>query len=82
MKAKGWKLPAAFLLGYITAWGTILIDRQMVIDEQHQIQQEVERMRKEIRISDMVDQYNQEFSKTIEWNKQSIVPEEQSGETK
>jgi len=71
-----WLLPLVFLAGYLLAWGTILVDRQMLIEEQHRLQEEVERARIELRIMGMVDEYNEDYGEQIEWNKEAIEPEE------
>lgn len=79
-KKQSWKLPAVFLLGYLTAWGSILIDRQMVMDEQRELQREVNRARKEMRIKDMVEEYNGKIDKFIIWNKENVQTEEVQSE--
>jgi len=73
-KKQGWLLPLIFLAGYLLAWGTILVDRQMLIEKQRQLQEELERARIELRIMGMVDEYNEDYSEQIEWNKEAIEP--------
>lgn len=73
MKIKqAWKLPIVFLLGYLFAWGTILIDRQMIIDEQGSLQGEVNRTWIVLKIPAMVDAYNKSYVEFVKWNREAL----------
>ena len=75
-RLRAWLLPLVFLAGYLFAWATIAVDRQMLIEEQRRLQEEVERARIEQRITGMVDEYNEDYSEQVEWNKEAIEPKE------
>lgn len=84
-KNQNWILPLLFLLGYIVAWGTILVDRQMVIEAQRQLKEETKQTRQELQIKKFMKEYNQEYFNAIDWNRYHILqkPEEElSGEQK
>ena len=78
-KHKAWLLPLVFLAGYLFAWGTITVDRQMLIEEQRRLQDEVKQARVELRIMGMVDEYNEDYSEQVGWNKEAIKPAEEVG---
>ena len=71
---KGWKLPIVFLIGFLFAWGMILVDRQMIIDEQRRLQEEVDQARIELKITTMIDEYNEDYESQVEWNEEAIEP--------
>lgn len=71
-KRQAWTLPLAFLLGYLFAWGLILIDRQMLVKEQSRLQEEVDRARIELKIRGMIEDYNEDFDSQIKWNRESM----------
>lgn len=76
-RRRAWLLPVVFLAGYLLAWATVLVDRQMLIEEQRRLQEEVERTRIELRIMGMVDEYNEDYGEQVEWNKEAIKPAEE-----
>ncbi len=80
--SKGWLLPIVFLAGYLFAWGTILIDRQMIIEEQSRLQDEVDRTRIELKISKMIDDYGDDWQEMVIWNEKAVEEPEQKGEEK
>ena len=53
-KLQPWLLPLMFLLGFVCAWGLIMVDRQMLIDEQRRIQEEVDSIKIELKIKGMI----------------------------
>lgn len=75
-KRKAWLLPLVFLLGYLFAWGTITVDRQMLIQEQEALKQKLEETKIELRITSMVDEYNEDYGEQVEWNEEAIKPVE------
>ena len=73
MKTKqAWKLPIVFLIGYVSAWGSILLDRQMIIDEQRSLQEEVNRTRIEFNIATMIEEYNKDYVEMVEWTREAM----------
>jgi len=72
-RRRAWLLPLVFLAGYLFAWGTITVDRQMLIEEQRQLQEELERTRIELRIMGMVDEYIEDYRELVEWNKEALT---------
>ncbi len=77
MKIKqAWKLPIAFLIGYLFAWGSIFLDRQMVIEEQEALSQELERVRLELKLREMVDEFGDDWQEIVIWNEKAIEMEE------
>ena len=71
-KKRPWLLPVIFLLGYLFAWGTILIDRQMLIEEQRRLQDEVDSARIELKIMTTMDDYNEDYTDQVEWNREAL----------
>ncbi len=71
-KKQTWLLPIVFLVGYLFAWGMILLDRQMIINEQRLLQDEVDRARIELKISKMIDEYNEDYESQVEWNIEAL----------
>lgn len=80
-KLRPWLLPLVFLLGYLCAWGMILVDRQMLVEEQRRLKEEVKQARTELRIVTMIDEYNEDYVDLIEWNTKALeeMPDEQVG---
>ncbi|MEE9510399.1 MAG: hypothetical protein V3V81_07895 [Candidatus Bathyarchaeia archaeon] len=78
-KKQPWKLPIVFLSGYILAWGSILVDRQMILEEQRRLQEEIDRTRIELKVTSMIDEYNEEYTKQVEWNKKAIESPKEVG---
>ncbi|HDY88825.1 MAG TPA: hypothetical protein ENH82_12030 [bacterium] len=73
MKIKqAWKLPIVFLVGYLFAWGMILVDRHMLLEEQDRLQDEVDSARVELKITKMVDEYNEDYVEQVEWNEEAL----------
>ena len=72
MKIKqAWKLPIVFLVGYLFAWGSILVDRQMIIDEQEALSQDLSRVRKELKLREMVDDFGTDWQEMVKWNEET-----------
>lgn len=78
-RVRAWLLPVVFLAGYLLGWASVLVDRQMVMEEQRRLQGEVERARIELRITSMVDEYNEDYSEQVEWNKEAIKSPKEVG---
>ena len=79
MKRKqAWKLPIVFLVGYLFAWGSILLDRQMIIDEQEALSQDLGRVRKELKLREMVEEFGTDWQEMVIWNEETKLesPEE------
>jgi len=73
MKTKqAWKLPIVFLLGYLFAWGSILPDRQMIIDEQRSLQEKVNHTWVALKIPAMIYEYNKSYVEMVNWNREAI----------
>ena len=72
MKRKqAWKLPIVFLVGYLFAWGSILLDRQMIIDEQKSLSHDLERARKELKLREMVEDFGTDWQEIVIWNEET-----------
>lgn len=78
-KRQAWLLPLVFLLGYVFAWGMILVDRQMLLEEQRRLKEEVERARIEMKITKMIDEYNENYINQVEWNKEALENPKEKG---
>jgi len=73
MKIKqAWKLPIVFLVGYLCGWASVLIDRQMLLDEQRQLQNEINGVRIELKLMTMMDEHNEDYKEQIEWNRKAL----------
>ncbi len=75
---QSWKLPIFFLVGYLFAWGSILLDRQMIIDEQEALSQELKRVRQELKLREMVEDFGTDWQEMVIWNEETKLepPEE------
>lgn len=71
-KRQAWVLPFAFLLGYLFAWGMILVDRQMLIEEQRRLREEINSAKIELKIKGMIEEYNEDFDSQIKWNREAL----------
>lgn len=80
-KRQAWLLPLVFLLGYLCAWAMITVDRQMLIEEQRRLQDEVKRVRIKLKIAKMIDEYNEDYGNQLEWNIKAMeeMPDDQVG---
>ena len=78
-KRQAWLLPLVFLLGYVFAWGMILVDRQMLLEEQRRLIEEVERARIEMKILKMIDEYNEDYINQVEWNSKTLEEPDEEG---
>jgi len=76
-RLRAWLLPLVFLAGYLVGWANVLVDRQMLIEEQRRLKEEIEHARIELRITKMVDKYNEDYREQVEWNKEAIEPVEE-----
>lgn len=72
-KLRPWLLPLMFLLGFVCAWGMILIDRQMIIDEQEELRQEIVTVRVQMKLREMVEDFGNDWQEIVIWNKEAIV---------
>lgn len=73
MKNKqSWKLPIVFLIGYMFAWGMILLDRQMLIDEQEALRQELKDTKIELKLRELVDDFSTDWQEIVIWNEEAI----------
>ncbi len=75
-KLRPWALPLAFLLGFMVAWGMIQIDRQMVLQEQEELRDELERTRIQMKLREMVDDFGTDWQEMVIWNDNAIKPKE------
>lgn len=73
-KQTAWWIACGFLAGYLFAWGTISIDRHLILKTQRQLQQELDRTRKELRLKEIVLEAEYQMRRDIEWNRQAIDP--------
>ena len=72
MKRKqAWKLPIVFLVGYLFAWGSILLDRQMIIDEQEALSQDLGRVRRELKLREVVEDFGTDWQEIVIWNEET-----------
>ena len=73
MKEKtAWWIACGFLIGYLFAWGTIAVDRYLIIESQRQLRQELAQMRQELRLIEIVDEAEYQMRKAIEWNRLTL----------
>lgn len=75
-KLRAWLLPLTFLLGFICAWGMILVDRQMIIDSQADLQEELRRTKLQLKVVGAADEFGDKWREIVIWNKEAIEPEE------
>lgn len=75
-KRRDWLLPIVFLLGFVCAWGTILVDRQMIIDSQAELQQELRRTKRQLRVVGAAEEFGSQWQEIVIWNEEAIEPEE------
>jgi len=61
-------MPLIFLLGYIVAWGTIVVDRQMVIASQRELAQQLEDTKKELHLREMIEDFGSDWQEMVIWN--------------
>ena len=73
-KRTAWWIAFGFLMGYLFAWGTISIDRHLLMESQRQLQQELDRTRQELRLTEIVLEAEYQMRRDIEWNRQAIDP--------
>jgi len=69
-RRQAWTLPLLFLLGYLAAWGTILVDRQMVIAEQRELRRELADAKKRLRLRELVDNFGSDWQEMVIWNEE------------
>lgn len=75
-KLRAWLLPLVWLLGFVCAWGMILVDRQMIIDSQAELQQELRRTKMQLKVVDAANEFGDKWQEIVDWNKMAIKPEE------
>ncbi len=75
-KLRAWLLPLVWLLGFVCAWGMILVDRQMLIQEQEELMQELRRTKRQLRVVAAAEEFGSRWQKIVDWNKEAIKPEE------
>ena len=73
-KLRPWLLPVVWLLGYMCAWGMILVDRQMIIDSQAELQEELRRTKLQLRVFDAADEFGSRWQEIVIWNKEAVKP--------
>jgi len=69
-KKQSWTLPLVFLLGYIVAWATILIDRQMIISSQAELKRELQHVRQELQLREMINNFDDDWQQMLIWNEE------------
>ncbi len=75
MKNKqSWKLPIVFLIGYMFAWGSILLDRQMLMQEQEELRTELEQTKIEMKLRELVGDFGDDWQEIVIWNEEAIEP--------
>ena len=75
-KLRPWLLPLVWLLGFICAWGMILVDRQMIIDSQAELSRELRRTKLQLRVVDAAEEFGDRWREIVIWNEEAIEPEE------
>ncbi len=75
-KGRPWLLPLVWLLGFVCAWGMILVDRQMLIQEQEELMQELWRTKRQLRVVAAAEEFGSRWQEIVDWNKKAIKPEE------
>lgn len=73
-KLRPWLLPLMWLLGYLMAWGSILIDRQMIIAEQAELSRELRRTKLQLRVFDAAEEFGSRWQEIVIWNKEAVKP--------
>jgi hypothetical protein len=68
-----------FLLGYLVAWGTVLVDRQMVIASQAQLARELVEAKQQLRLHEVMEGFDYDWQQMVIWNKEAIVPAKEVG---
>ena len=79
-----WWIAVGFLIGYLFAWGTISIDRHLILESQKALQQEitnasleVNRLREELRLKEIIEEAEFEMQKAIKWNREALEQPQQ-----
>ena len=75
-KLRPWLLPLVWLLGFICAWGMILVDRQMIIDSQAELSQELRRTKLQLKVVGAAEEFGDRWREIVIWNEEAIEPEE------
>ena len=75
-KLRAWLLPLVWLLGFVCAWGMILVDRQMLIQEQEELMQELRRTKRQLRVVGAAEEFGSRWQEIVIWNEEAIEPEE------
>jgi hypothetical protein len=60
------------LLGYLFAWGMILIDRQMLIEEQGKLRKKADSALLELKTMKKIEGYNEDITSQIDWNREAL----------
>jgi len=76
---RAWLLPLVFLLGYLVAWGTVLVDRQMLIQEQQELREDLQRAKQQLQVFDAADEFGARWQEIVDWNEKAIKPKEEEG---
>lgn len=74
---KAWILPLVFLAGYLMAWGTILVDRQMIIASQGALAGELKEAKRQLRLREMMQDFGLTWEQLVIWNKENKLPPEE-----
>jgi len=76
---RAWLLPLVFLLGYLVAWGTVLVDRQMLIQEQQELREELRWTKRRLQVFDAADEFGSRWQEIVDWNEKALKPKEEEG---
>ncbi len=72
-KLQPWLLPLMFLLGFICAWGLIMVDRQMLIQEQEELRKELQQTKVQMKLWEMVDDFGTDWQEMMIWNEEALI---------
>ena len=76
-KLQPWLLPLMFVLGFVCAWGLIMVDRQMLIQEQEELREELKQTKVQMKLREMVDDFGTDWQEIIIWNEKALKPPEE-----
>ena len=72
-----WLLPLVFLLGYLVAWGTVVVDRQMIIASQEELARELASAKKQLQLRGLMQDFGDDWQQMVIWNEEAIEPPEE-----
>jgi len=76
-RRRAWLLPLVFLAGYIAAWGSIAVDRQMLVAEQRVLMDEIKSTKQQLQLYDQMQDFGDDWREIIIWNKEAVQPPEE-----